>query len=131
MHLSEELNAALNRQVGHEFSASAQYIAIAAHFDAQALPRLAEFFYRQAEEEREHAMKFVHFIVEAGGTLEIPETRSPQGQFADAAEAVGLAVESEERVTRQIYALVEQARKDGDFIASASSTGSSTSSSRR
>ena len=117
MQLSDDLNSAMNAQVGHELAASAQYIAIAAHFDVQALSRLATFFYRQAEEEREHAMKFVHFIVDSGGSLEIPTVPAPTPRFASAAEAVALAVASEERVTRQIYALVEQAQKDADFIA--------------
>ena len=117
MQLSEELTAAMNRQVGHELAASSQYVAIAAHFDTQALSRLASFFYRQSDEEREHAMKFAHFIVEAGGALEIPAVPAPTPSFASAAEAVALAVASEERVTRQIYALVDQAKKDSDYIA--------------
>ncbi|MFQ5350514.1 MAG: ferritin [Thermoanaerobaculia bacterium] len=117
MQLSEELTTAMNRQVGHELAASSQYIAIAAHFDVQALSRLADFFYRQSDEEREHAMKFVHFIVEAGGALEIPVVPAPTSRFASAAEAVALAVASEERVTRQIYALMDQAKSDSDYIA--------------
>ena len=117
MQLSEELTAAMNEQVGHELAASSQYIAIAAHFDTQALARLAAFFYRQSDEEREHAMKFAHFIVEAGGSLEIPAVPAPTAKFAGAAEAVALAVASEERVTKQIYALVDQAKKDSDYIA--------------
>jgi ferritin len=117
MQPSDELNLAMNEQVGNELSASSQYIAIAAHFDALALSRLAAFFYLQADEEREHAMKFVHFIVESGGSLEIPAVPAPTARFASAAEAVALAVSSEERVTRQIYALVDQAQKDSDYIA--------------
>ena len=42
----------LNEQIGYEFSASQQYVAIAAHYDALTLPRLAAHFYRQAVEER-------------------------------------------------------------------------------
>ncbi len=117
MQLSEQLTAKMNEQVGHELSASSQYIAIAAHFDNQALSRLAAFFYAQSDEEREHAMKFVHFIVEAGGALEIPAVPAPTARFASAAEAVALAVASEERVTRQIYALMDQAKADSDYIA--------------
>ncbi len=62
-------------------------------------------------------MKFVHFIVEAGGSLEIPAVPAPTASFATAAEAVALAVGSEERVTKQIYALMDQAQKDSDYIA--------------
>ena len=41
---SDKLLKALNAQVGNEMHASMQYIAIAAHFDAENLPRLAAFF---------------------------------------------------------------------------------------
>ena len=35
---------ALNEQIGYEFAASQQYIAIAAFYDAQTLPQLAAHF---------------------------------------------------------------------------------------
>jgi ferritin len=47
---------ALHEQIANEYAASQQYVAIAVNYDAQTLPRLAEFFYRQAVEERNHAM---------------------------------------------------------------------------
>ena len=59
MLISSEVNKAINQQIGHEFGASLQYVAIAAYFDGEGLPALAKHFYRQALEEREHAMRFV------------------------------------------------------------------------
>src|ERR671919_420080 len=59
MLISKKLNAAVNEQVGHEFAAMLQYVAIATYFDGEALPRLAAHFYRQAEEERQHGMRLV------------------------------------------------------------------------
>ena len=47
---------ALNEQIANEFAASQQYVGAAVYYDAETLPRLAAFFYRQALEEREHAM---------------------------------------------------------------------------
>jgi len=117
MQTSDSLNQALNRQVGNEMGASLQYISIAAHFDAQSLTGLARFFYRQAEEEREHAMKFVHYVVDAGGALEIPEIPAPKSSFSSAREAVALALEWEQEVTQQIYGLVDIATKDSNYIA--------------
>ncbi len=67
MLISKELNDAINGQIGREFGASMQYLNIAAYFDGEALPRLASFFYKQAEEEHEHAMKFFKYVVETGG----------------------------------------------------------------
>lgn len=115
--LSEKLLKAMNEQVGHELSASLQYVSIAAYFDGQDLAELARFFYRQADEERDHAMKFVRFIVDAGGALEIPAVPAPRTGFGSAAEGVGLALEGEGKVTDQIYRLVEIANGDSNYIA--------------
>jgi len=117
MALEEKLAAALNQQVGNELAASNQYVAIAAYFDAAALAELAKFFYLQAEEEREHAMKFVKFVIDAGASLAIPEIRAPQAQFESAREAVALALHSEETVTKQIYSLVDIAKESSNYIA--------------
>ena len=117
MLASDKLIQALNQQVGNEFGASLQYVSIASHFAGEALTGLARFFYRQAEEEREHAMKFVSFIVDADGRLEIPSIPAPRSEFASAREAVQLALEWEKEVTRQIYGLVEIAKEDSNYIA--------------
>lgn len=114
---SGRLLAALNQQVGNEMHASLQYVSIAAHFAAQDLPNLAAFFYRQADEERQHAMKFVHFVVDVGGALRIPAIGSPRAEFARAVEAVALSLDWEHTVTEQIYALVDIAKEDRNYIA--------------
>lgn len=117
MLLSPELNAALNEQVGHEFGASLQYIAIAAYFDGDTLPVLARHFYTQAAEERDHAMRFVKFIVDAGGHLEIPAIPAPRSTFSSAQEAVQLALNWEQTVTQQINVLMDQAIKENNHLA--------------
>jgi ferritin len=117
MLASDKLIAAFNEQVGRELAASHQYVAIACYFDRENLPELARFFFRQAEEEREHAMKFVHFVNDVEGTVEIPEVPAPQGGFESAAQAVELSLEWEKEVTQQIYELVEVAREESNHIA--------------
>ena len=117
MLASDNLLAAVNRQIGNEFGASLQYVSIASYFEGQALTGLARFFYRQADEERDHAMKFVRFVVDSEGRLEIPEIPAPQASFSAAADAVKLALEWEHGVTQQIYGLVEIAKNDANYIA--------------
>ena len=107
---------ALNEQVGHEFSASQQYVAIAVHYDAQTLPRLAAHFYRQAVEERNHAMMLVQYLLDADEDVVVPGVEAPRSTFADVAEPVRLALEQERRVTEQIAALVHLAREDGELV---------------
>jgi bacterioferritin B len=113
--LSPALADLLNAQVGHEFAASQQYVALAAHYDAETLPRLRDFFYRQAVEERNHAMMLVQYLLDAGSAPAIPGTPAPRVEFADIVEPVALALEQEQRVMSQFNALAAQAREDGDF----------------
>lgn len=116
MIISDPINAALNAQVGHELFNSHQYIAVAAYFEGECLFGLAKIFYKQAEEEREHAMKFVKFILDCGGTLVIPAIPAPQDEFRSAEEAAQLAYDSEVKTTRQIYDLVDLAASEKNHI---------------
>ncbi len=106
----------LNEQVGYEFAASQQYVAIAVHYDAQTLPRLAAHFYRQAVEERNHAMMIVQYLLDADAQVAIPGVAAPQTAFADVVAPVRLALEQERRVTEQISDLAKLARTEGDLV---------------
>jgi bacterioferritin B len=106
---------ALNAQIAHEFGASQQYIAIAVHYDGETLPRLAAHFYRQAVEERNHAMMMVQYLLDAGAEVRIPGVEAPRVSFADTVEPVALALDQERRVSGQINALAAGARDAGDY----------------
>ena len=114
MIIKQALIAPLNAQIQSEFGASAQYVAIAVYFDDAALPELANFFYLQAEEERMHAMKFVHFMLETGVKPTIPGLPDLRNDFSDAAAAVQYALDQELKVTDQINNLVTVATAEGD-----------------
>jgi ferritin len=116
MLLSAAVNKALNEQVGREFASELQYVAIAAYFDCDSLPELAAHYYRQAEEERAHAMKIIKYIVDALGTVEIPAIPAPRATFESADEAVKLALDSEIEITRHVNELVGLARKEQDNL---------------
>ena len=117
MLASDKLIDALNGQVGNELAASNQYVSIGSYFAGENLDQLAQFFYRQADEERAHAMKFVRFIVDVGGTVRIPEVPAARAGFESALEAVEISLGWENEVTRQVYDLVETAQADKNFIA--------------
>lgn len=117
MLISKELETMMNEQIGREFGASLQYVNIAAYFDADSLPELAAFFYRQAEEEKTHAMKFVNYIIDAGGQVRIPAVEGPKYDFESAKEAAQAAFDWEMEVTKQISALMDLAIKQNDHIA--------------
>jgi len=114
MNLSEKMIAGLNEQIGHEFKAKLQYLNIAAYFDSEDLPQLAQFFYQQASEEDMHAMKFVHYLIDADCAVKIPAIEQPKADFEKAAETAVLSLEWEQTVTAQINALMQTAVDDQD-----------------
>lgn len=115
MLISEKILAALNEQVGNEFSASLQYTAIAAHFDLETLPLLSAHFFRQAAEELQHAHKFIKFITDTGGRLAIPAIPAPQATFQFAEDAVKISLAQEKAVTKQVNNLVHMAKAESDY----------------
>ena len=107
---------AVNTQIASEFGASQQYTAIAVHYDAGTLPQLAAHFYRQALEERNHAMMLVQYLLDTGARVTIPGVQQPQTAFADDREPVELALEQERTVTAQISSLVQIAREENEHV---------------
>jgi ferritin len=115
--ISPELAKAFNQQIGHEFGASMQYVSIAAHFSQRQLKMLAKLFLDQAEEEKQHAMKFVQYLLDTKGDLKIPAIPAPTPTFASAEAAVQAALNWEQEVTKQITGLMDIAVKQNDYLA--------------
>ena len=81
--LSERFVDALNEQIAREFAAAHQYVGIGAHYAAQTFPQLSAFFYEQAEEEREHAMKMVTYLLDRNANVHFGAIEEPRADFAD------------------------------------------------
>jgi bacterioferritin B len=105
----------LNEQIANEFAAHQQYVACAVYYDSEALPQLARFFYRQALEERDHAMMMVQYLLDTNAEASIPGVQEPRTLFVDVAEPIAIALEQEQRVSEQINALAATAREAGDY----------------
>jgi bacterioferritin B len=115
--ISRNLAKAINQQIANEFGASMQYLSIAAHFQGRHLTLLAKLFFDQADEERQHAMKFVKYLVDAKGDLQIPGVAAAKPTFATAEEAAQAAYDWELEVTKQINGLMDIAQKENDYLA--------------
>jgi ferritin len=101
--------AKLNEQIGNEFAAHQQYVACAVYYESQTLPQLAAFFYRQALEERGHAMMMVQYLLDTDEEVVIPGVSAPRAQFDDIVEPISLALDQEKRVSEQINELAATA----------------------
>lgn len=106
----------LQQQVGREFQAAQQYVALAVWFDARDLPQLAAHFYRQGVEERNHAMMMIQYLLDRGVTPVVPGIESVRNDFQQPLELVELALEQEREVTRWIEEIFKAARDAGDFL---------------
>lgn len=109
-------DALLTTQIGNEFAASQQYIAIAVWFDNRDLPQLAKHFYRQSLEERNHAMMLVQYRLDRDLGITIPGVDTVVNDFQDERAPIALALEQEKRVTKQIEALFAAARAENDAL---------------
>ena len=105
----------LNAQIGNELAAHNQYLAVAVHYDALTMPRMAAFFYAQALEERSHAMMMVRYLLDTDAEVVIPGVAAPVATFADIVAPVRLALDQEKTVTEQINGLLKTAREESDF----------------
>ena len=113
--LSERFVEALNAQIAREFAAAHQYVAIGAFYAAETFPRLAAFFYAQADEERGHALKMVDYLLDRDAKVELGAIPEPRNDFPDHVEPIRIALEQERRVTVQINGLFEIARATNDY----------------
>lgn len=115
MAASERFVDALNAQIGREFAAAHQYVAIGAYYTGATFPQLAAYFYEQAEEEREHALKMVNYLLDRGVKAEIGGVEAPRTSFADHVDPIRLALEQEKAISVRISELFEIARETRDY----------------
>lgn len=115
MMLKQRVVDSLNEQLISEFGASAQYVAVAVYFEEMVLPELAQFFFRQAEEERMHAMKIVRFLLETGCKPIIPATPELRNEFESVEDAVQMALDQEVKVTEEINNIMRIAGEEADY----------------
>lgn len=109
--------ALLRKQIRNEFTAHQQYVALATWLDGHDLPRLAQRFYAQALEERDHALMMIRYLLDRAVGVSVPGVDEVRNEFALPRELIELALRQELEVTRQIEELFKVARDEGDVIA--------------
>ncbi|AUC16454.1 ferritin [Tenacibaculum sp. SZ-18] len=115
MTIHPEVMDVLNEQIAMEMHASASYLAMASWCDQRELLNSKSFFYKQAEEEREHAMKIFEFVNDAGGAAMSPEVHNVNNEFESLRAIYERSLEKEINVTQSIYKCFKKARNVGDF----------------
>ncbi|MBB5158440.1 ferritin [Saccharopolyspora phatthalungensis] len=106
----------LAEQVGNEFRASQQYLAIAVWFDQRDLPRLAAHFYRRSLRKRTDALRIVQYMMDSNLAVEIPAVPTVRSDFSEPRELIALALEQERAVTAEVATQTRTVREDGDYL---------------
>jgi ferritin len=113
--LSQALTQQLQTQIGYELSASQTYLGMAAYLHTQNLEGWAAFFERQSTEEREHALKIFHFLLETGVEVKLSAIPEVSTTFKSVLEVVSVSLEYEQKVSKAFRDMAATAIKEGDF----------------
>lgn len=111
---NEKLRKAINEQINKEFYSSYLYLAMAAHFDAAALPGFAKWMKVQASEEWGHGMRFYDYLTEVGAPVELAPIAMPPAKFGTPKEIFEQVLAHELTVTASINAIFELAKAEKD-----------------
>lgn len=115
MALSQDMVRKINEQINAELYSAYYYLGMAVAFDEMGLKMLSQRFFEQYEEEVEHGMKFLKYLLTVGAKVELPAIAQPPQQWNSAEQILQAARDHEAHVTSLINALVAQAEADKDY----------------
>lgn len=115
MVIGEAMKKSINDQIQAELASEYLYLSMSAWFDGQNLPGCACWMRKQAAEEREHAMKFFHYLTARCGEVVLQALEAPKREWKNATEVFADTLAHEQMVTGRIYAMVALARQEKDY----------------
>ena len=113
--ISNAMQKAINEQINKELYSSYLYLSMAAYFENRNLPGFAKWMHMQADEEREHGMKFFQYLLDRGGKVELKAIAAPAIDWKTNLDVFKQVQEHEAAVTASIYALYELALAEKDY----------------
>ncbi|MBN1153375.1 ferritin [candidate division KSB1 bacterium] len=113
--LSKKMMDKINQQIKNELYSGHYYLSMAAYCASIDLEGFSNFFMVQEQEERFHAMKFFHYLVEQGSDVVIYGLDQPKTDFKSLEEVFQLALKHEQLVTSMINDLMDLAIEEHDY----------------
>jgi ferritin len=113
--ISDKMAAQINEQIKNELFSGHLYLAMAAHCSSADMDGFANFFVIQEQEERFHAMKFYHYLVEQGHDVKIYALDQPKTDYKSLEEVIDDAWKHEQKVTGLINKLMDLAIEEKDY----------------
>ncbi len=112
--ISKKLEQAINEQIKWELFSGYLYLSMATYFKEQNLDGFANFFFKQEEEEREHAFKFIEYLNDRGARAIMEQMDKPESSFKSPEQVFQMSYEHEQLVTKRINDLMDIALKEND-----------------
>ena len=113
--LSKTLTAALNEQMTKEAYASQIYLSYAAWANSQGFGGIAHFLFRHAEEERNHMMKILEYILKRSSEVLVSAIPDPPKNPVNINSCFEKIFEHEVENTKAIYKLVKMSLDEEDW----------------
>ena len=113
--ISKKIQDAINHQITLEQYSAQLYLAMSAHCEGKSFRGFAHWLRIQAQEETAHAMKFVSFLLDRGGRLELAEIAAPPADFGISTQVFEKILDHEKRITSTIESLFELSRGEKDY----------------
>jgi len=112
---NQKIQDAMNDQLQREMESAYIYLSMAAYFDSDALPGMAQWMKVQFQEEQFHAQKFYDFIDTRGGRVALQPIGQPPVEFESPLDAFEQALAHEHKITAHINDLYALAVEERDF----------------
>lgn len=117
MKMPDALASAFNEQITMELASSVAYLQMTAHFETENLTGMASWMRMQAEEEKEHAHRFMDFVLDRGNGVKLGSIEAPESEFTSTEQVFKTALTQEQGVTKAIHDLYRLASDEGDLAA--------------
>jgi ferritin len=114
--LSADVEALLNQQIKKEAYSSSIYLSMASWCNRNGFDYSADYFFKQAEEERQHQLKFYKYVLDMGGVAISPEITNIKNEYNSFREVFEEALEQEVAITQSIKNLAARCYKEQDFV---------------
>jgi ferritin len=114
--LSADVEVLLNQQIKKEAYSSSVYLAMASWCNRNGFDYSADYFFKQAEEERHHQLKFYKYVLDMGGTAISPEISNIKNEYNSFREVFEEALEQEINITQSIKNIAARCYKEQDFV---------------
>lgn len=115
MKLPDELAKAFNDQITMEVASSIAYLQMAAHFENVNLVGMAAWMRMQSEEEKDHAHRFMKFVLDRGNPVELGAVGAPKSDFDSVESVFATSLAQEQAVTKAIHDIYRLAADQGDL----------------